>query len=46
MQYGKVTSISNDGDVLVESFSEAGQRARVLAMSLGYLDRTLMLVDK
>jgi hypothetical protein len=45
VQYGKVTSISSEGDVFVECFPVAGQRARALAMSLGYLDRTLTLVD-
>jgi hypothetical protein len=46
VQYGKVTSISNEGDVLVECFPVAGQRARALAMSLGYLDLVLTLVEQ
>jgi len=46
VQYGTVTSISDDGDVFVECSFVLGQRARALAMSLGYLDRTLTLVEQ
>ena len=46
VQYGKVVSISADGDVLVECGSAPGQSARALALSLGYLDRVLTLVGR
>jgi hypothetical protein len=44
VQYGKVTSISDQGDVFVECSGGPGQQARALALSVGYLDRMLTLV--
>jgi hypothetical protein len=43
--YGKVVSISNDGDVVVEALpGQVGPFAGAM-MSLGYIDRMLTLVD-
>jgi hypothetical protein len=46
VQYGEVVSISEEGDVFVECLGGPGQQARALALSVGYLDRMLMLVGQ
>ncbi len=46
IQLGKVVSVSNGGDVVVECLPGYDGVVPSLMMSLGFVDQTLMLVDK
>ena len=43
--YGKVTSVSNGGDVVVEPLPNQPGRFVAAFMSVGYVDRMLTIVD-
>ncbi len=45
VQLARVTSISDEGDVVVECLAGSDRRVPGLLMSLGYLDQVLTLVD-
>ncbi|GHO75599.1 hypothetical protein KSD_33700 [Ktedonobacter sp. SOSP1-85] len=44
VQYGRVLSISDEGDFFIEVFSASGERVSLVAMSPGYVERLLSLV--
>jgi hypothetical protein len=45
VQLARVTSISDEGDVVVECLAGYDRRVPGLVMSLGYVDQVLTLVD-
>ncbi len=46
VQYGRVTSISSEGDVIVESLPGYDAVVPGLALSIGFLDQVLTLVEE